>query len=106
MLALFVIANAVIALSYIITGIYITGKFYLPLTSRENMAFKVSASVFFLMCAMTHIEQALHGATNTPMDYTAFHMLAIHVLQAVAAPIFVLTFLRGWLRDQEWDRNL
>lgn len=106
LLALFVIFNAVIALSYIITGLYIAGKFSMPLTARENTLFKTSATVFFLTCAATHIEHALHAAYHSPYEPTSAHMLTIHGLQAVAAPIFVLTFLRGWTRGNGWDREL
>jgi hypothetical protein len=85
-----VIANFVIAGGYAGIGAWIVPKFDIAAPSAGLRATKVAGGVFFFTCAITHADMAFHAMTNTPMSYTEVHYILNHVIQAIAAPAFLI----------------
>lgn len=55
----------------------------------------VAAIVFFASCALTHVHDlghAVSGEPVTPADFSSWHMVLIHVPQAVAIWVAVVGF--------------
>lgn len=92
------IENLVIALAYLGIGAYVAPKFTLGTSS--NLAARVTkwcGIVFFVSCAMTHLELAYHA--QPPEDFAAYtigewlsswHGQVIHGLQAASGVVFLV----------------
>lgn len=85
-----VVANLLIAAGYAGIGIWVAPKFDAAAPSGGLRLTKVSALVFFITCAMTHIEMALHVYQDRPEWMLSTHFLLIHAIQGLAAPTFLL----------------
>jgi hypothetical protein len=84
-----VVSNLVIAAGYAGIGIWVAPKFDAAAPSGGLRLTKVSALVFFITCAMTHIEMALHVISDRPEWMLSLHFLLIHTIQGLAAPCFL-----------------
>jgi hypothetical protein len=89
----FYVSNLAIVSGYLVAALLIT--------RRKGMAAGMSWRAwfaglsFFLLCGFTHIELAFHAFLNKPMLNTDgsvdWHMLAIHIPQAVSIWLFLWT---------------
>lgn len=94
LLGLAVAANVMIALGYGAIAIWVVPKFDAAAPRWGLTVAKFAGLTFFLTCAMTHSELALHAATGTSIEWTAPHFLMIHTIQAIAAPVFLVFAVR------------
>ncbi len=97
------LVNIAIALDYAALGLYIAPKFEASHASRGLRVARFSALVFFVTCAMTHTELALHVLSEPVGWMGSWHFLLIHTVQALAAPAFLVTaarFSRITIRDK------
>jgi hypothetical protein len=85
-----VASNVGIALGYAGIGIYVAPKFDAAAPSFGLKVTKASALIFFITCAMTHVELALHAISDRPEWMLSPHFLLVHSIQAIAAPVFLL----------------
>lgn len=92
---LFYAGNVVIVAGYLTAAIIITRRRGLqPLAGRMRLRTWLSGLGFFLLCGATHLEMALHTYLQHRVlrdDGTvSWHMVAIHVVQAVAIWCFLM----------------
>lgn len=84
-------ANLLIAFGYLGIGLYVAPKFRFGRNpSGGSKVAKWSAIIFFATCAMTHIDLAYHAWTNTPVDFDNLSHMAVCIIQAIAAPNFLI----------------
>jgi hypothetical protein len=84
-----ILFNVVISLGYGGIGVYVAPKFDAAAPSVGLKLTKASALVFFITCAMTHVELATHIYTDRPAWMLTPHFIVVHGLQAAAAPTFL-----------------
>ncbi len=86
----------------IVTGYLMVPFLWLPLLPL-TLAVKLSGTVFFLTCAITHLAMAFHW------NHFSGWLLANHVIQAFAVLLFVTGFARllrdAHLRQQAEDEE-
>lgn len=86
--ALFIASNIVIVLGYMFLAAVVVPR----MTVRLHRT-RYGGIVFFLTCAMTHLDMVYHYvfASDEPIGqvYSEWHMLVIHVPQALAVWAFV-----------------
>ena len=99
-----VLANLVIA-GYAGTGIWVAPKFDAAAPSVGLRLTKLSALIFFLTCAMTHIEMASHVYYDRPEWMLSLHFVVIHSVQALAAPTF-LVLATAYMSIRIFNREL
>ena len=90
MIVVFVMANLAIALAYFVLGLYVSPRFDIVGSPWGVQVTKYAMLAFFLFCALTHVELAFHVLEEPRQNIQwmlTWHMILIHVLQAVAAPI-------------------
>jgi len=85
-----VLSNLLIAAGYAGIGVWVAPKFDAAAPSGGLRLTKLSALVFFLTCAMTHVELALHAFADRPAWMLSPHFLIVHTVQGLAAPTFLL----------------
>lgn len=88
-LLVFVIANVIIFSSYLLIARYVV-----PNLNLRFISTKYGGAGFFLLCAATHIELTLHAFTQEPLDLTSWHMIIIHILQAIAVVVFTTSLYK------------
>ena len=94
MIYLFLTANLIIIISYMLVAVGIAPHF-----RSERSVTRVGGVFFFVLCGLTHLEFLVHWAIDQPIgldDYSSSHMLFIHIPQAVA----ILWFVSGLYLDQ------
>ena len=84
MFELFAAVNVAIAGAYVVIGAVI-----IPQLRLRRVAILLGAG-FFLTCALTHVEMALHAVLEQPSWLVAPHMWAVHVAQVVVDWGFIL----------------
>ena len=91
-----VVANVLIALGYLGIGIWIAPQFDAAAPTWGLRATRASGLVFFVACAMTHLELAYHIAVDgfAVTWWSTGHFLIIHTIQALAAPAFLILAVR------------
>ena len=94
--------NLIIAAAYAAIGIWITPKFQLGPISWGTRIARLSGLIFFLTCALTHVEMALH-ATDTSWQ-TEWHGLSLHVVQAIAGWTFLIAAVK-YLRVRIYSQS-
>ena len=77
---IFIISNALIAVAYLGNGLYWAPRLRLG-SGTTQTAIRVSAGGFFVLCAATHIELALHARDLITGGADSVHWIAIHALQ-------------------------
>lgn len=85
--AAFFVANIAIFLGYLFVAVFVMPHFPVKLLKT-----KIGGVVFFVTCGLTHIEHALHtfgGGEYERGDLLSWHMLVIHVIQAISVWFFV-----------------
>lgn len=92
---LFYAGNVVIVAGYLTAAIIITRRRGMrPFAGRMRLRTWLAGLGFFLLCGATHAEMALHtwmGERLLRDDGTiSWHMVAIHVVQAVAIWCFLM----------------
>ena len=90
MIVVFVMANLAIALAYFVLGIYVAPRFDIVGSPWGVKVTKYAMLTFFLLCALTHIELIVHVLEEPKGQVQwmlSWHMVLIHVFQAIAAPI-------------------
>lgn len=83
----------IIAASYFVLAGYVVPRFAAFKKAKLISLLKFAFLTFFMMCAMTHMEQVVHALNGTPgfKEYaSSAHMVVIHVAQAVTALIGAL----------------
>ncbi len=99
-----IVTNAIIAFAYLGIGLYLVPSFVFD--GPEDWGWRVrgarlarlSGLVFFITCAMTHIELVLHAADSSEVALQlhdgrwidSWHGLLIHAVQAVAGMAFLV----------------
>lgn len=87
---LFVASNVFIALGYGFIAFRVLPLFPIRLPSA------VGAVAFFLLCASTHVDQVYHTLDDKTETWgeivNSWHMLLIHVPQALAVWVFAIGF--------------
>ena len=99
---LFYAGNIVIVAGYLTAAIILTRRRGLhPFASRMRLRTWLSGLGFFLLCGATHAEMAVHTLLDERMIHddgtVSWHMVGIHVVQAVA----IWCFLRYAQSDRE-----
>ena len=79
---LFVLANAMIAAAYIGIGLWLAPTFDIERSDVLGNLARGFALIFFITCALTHIELLAHVADTTWKE--KWHAVLIHVPQAIA----------------------
>lgn len=97
-LYVFILENVGIVVGYAFLALIVVPKVAISLRRT-----RIGGIGFFLTCAMTHGDQALHSALEPHEEYgtiaAEWHMLAIHGAQV----IFVLMFVSGlYLEFVQW----
>lgn len=85
--AAFFISNIAIFLGYAFVAVFVMPHF--PVKLKKT---KFGGVVFFITCGLTHIEHALHtfdGGQYERGDLLSWHMIIIHVIQAISVWFFV-----------------
>lgn len=94
-----VVSNLGIALAYVLNGIAFAPR--LLVVSRHRWAgqiLKWCAAIFFIMCALTHVELMLHAMANKSNQggvgdwFYTWHGHIIHHPQAIAGLLFFVIF--------------
>jgi hypothetical protein len=98
-----VAANLLISTGYILIAAWVVPKFDAAASSWGLRAAKLAGLTFFVTCALTHLESAAHAATGVPHDVTAAHSLVVHVVQAIAAPAFLIC-ASTWMSIRIYNR--
>jgi hypothetical protein len=84
----FVLTNIVIACGYVFVATKILPKIQVTLLRT-----KIGGVMFLSLCGATHLDMAYHALFEHGMTFaemaTSWHMLAIHIPQAVAVWLFV-----------------
>jgi hypothetical protein len=90
------IVNIVIALGYVGIAWFIVPRFDIAGSASGARWARFWGTVFFVTCAMTHLEIAYHFVTNTPLfvesdpfSLTVIIHVFVHIAQAIAAPMFL-----------------
>lgn len=87
-LFLFVLANLAITLGYLYLAFTVVPK--VPVTLKRT---KIGGTGFFVLCGLTHTDMALsalfHSSMTLGQMMTSWHMLGIHVPQAICVWLFV-----------------
>lgn len=86
MKAVFIASNLVIFFGYLVIAGYVA-----PRINLRRWTTRISGVVFFFTCGLTHLEIAYHTSAGgwEGNDLVSWHMLAIHIPQAVAVAFFV-----------------
>ena len=84
---IFAALNGAIALAYVTIGVRIVPSL------RIRTAGKVFGALFFLTCAGTHTDLAVHSLTDHPAFFREPHMWAIHGTQALVDWAFIYVVL-------------
>lgn len=79
--------NFIIALAYLGLGLTVSPYLKAAGSSVGVALTKVSFIVFFLTCAYTHVHDSYHAYVGQAINFTSWHFLVAHGLQAVAAPL-------------------
>lgn len=84
-LALFVVSNAGIAMGYGYAALSVA-----PRLGLRDWWARLAGAAFLGLCALTHMEQAIHALDGTVPEavWGSWHMLAVHVLQFPAIWLF------------------
>lgn len=98
-LFLFVLVNITITLGYVFLAATVVPK--VPVTLVQT---KVGGVGFFLLCGLTHTDMALSALFHPEMTMgemaTSWHMLAIHIPQAICVWLFVTGL---YIEVGRWD---
>lgn len=100
-----VLSNLLIAAGYAGIGIWVAPKFDAAAPSGGLRLTKLSALIFFLTCAMTHIELAAHAYQDQPAWMLSPHFLLVHTIQGLAAPTF-LFLATAYMSIRIYNRSL
>ncbi len=95
LLVVSVLGNVLIALAYGVIGAWIVPKFDLAASARGINAIKVSGTLFFFCCAVTHSDMAIHDALGLAANPLAPHYLINTLVQALSAPVFAVLVSRS-----------
>lgn len=85
--ALFALSNVAIFLGYAFVAVFVMPHFPVKLGKT-----RWGGVVFFLTCGLTHMEHTAHafgGGSYGRGDLLAWHMIVIHVVQAISVWFFV-----------------
>lgn len=91
-LAIFIITNVAIFLGYVFIA-----RFVVPSLNIRFRSTLFGGTAFFLLCATTHMELAAHALFDDPLtvlEFTSWHMMIIHTLQAIAVWVFTFGLYR------------
>lgn len=88
------LGNVVIALAYGIIGAWIVPKFDMAASARGVGLVKLTGTLFFFTCSVTHADMAVHTFWNLPADHLAWHNLLNTLVQAISAPVFAIMTAR------------
>lgn len=96
-LVLFTVSNIIIVLGYLFVAFFVTPG----MDVRKRTAFW--GSIFFITCAFTHLELAVHAITQEPLGIAVgdmeWHMVAIHAVQAFSVWGFVTGLYQEFVRE-------
>lgn len=99
--AVFIAENIGIVLGYLFLALYVVPKATVKLRRT-----KFGGIGFFVTCAMTHFDQALHTWINPDEAYrhiaSEWHMLLIHGAQVVFVWLFVTGLYLEYVRWGPW----
>jgi hypothetical protein len=93
------IGHPIIAISYLTLAL--TFQFVRLPSASETWAIRIGAALFFLGCAMHHIEMWGHIVDGEPLDAAALHHALPTTMQVVGAPMFLLA-LGPYISDFVW----
>jgi hypothetical protein len=101
LLFLFLMAN--IAISF---GYFYLAAFVIPSIRVQLMRTKIGGASFLFLCALTHLDMAFSGLFHPHMTMgemaVQWHMLAIHLPQAVCVWMFVTGL---YIEVGRWSRR-
>ena len=87
--------------NFVIVGGYLFVAFFVVPGMKITRKTQIWGSVFFITCASTHLELALHTVTQETLGVAAGHMaphfLIIHVVQALSVWGFVVGLWREFV---------
>lgn len=95
-----IVSHILIAATYLV----LAGAFlFIELdTPRETLFARLGAFLFFLGCAIHHVDMLVHIEDGTPLESPSFHHTTASLFQVIGAPMFLVTagpylsrFLRG-----------
>lgn len=92
LLSVFIITNIVIFCSYAIIAYFVV-----PSLNVTYKITKYSGFAFFLTCALTHLDLAWHAMFGIVLDraeFISWHMLGIHIPQAIAVSVFTYSLYK------------
>ena len=104
-----VVPNLLIAGAYVGIGLFIAPKFQVAGNANRDGArlARLAALVFFVACALTHVELAVHSLIGEVSDQSwmaQWHGFLIHGAQAVAGWAFLFLaarYLSIYIRNKE-----
>lgn len=96
----FAVANLAIVVGYTYTAIFITPYFKVDRGTRQ------AATLFFFLCAATHVELAVHFVSGDQFDWDSWHLVLIHSTQAASIARFVYGLRRSAIVDRDTLRDL
>lgn len=107
-LLIFILSNLTIVAGYVYVGLRI-----MPYADVNMKRTRYGGIAFFLTCAYTHTHLALHAVTSGGLsldDMISWHMLIVHVVQALSVWIFVtglyIEFVKWGPWGQHWKKML
>lgn len=87
----------------IFSGYLFLAFFVIPALKVRLIRTKIGGILFFLTCGLTHAELAAHAGSDSPLIFTSFHMMAIHMVQLVAVWLFVSGLYQEFVKERaEW----
>lgn len=104
-LATFVSSNGFIVLGYLFLAFFVVPYMQIRLRTRWWGA------VFFIMCALTHLELMVHGALREPLGLMdgdiSYHMVVVHLIQAISVWGFVTNLYKEFVvPNRKVDENV
>lgn len=89
--------NFIIALAYLGIGLYVAPKFSIAAGAWGAKVARLAGLLFFVTCAGTHTELAVHAAQSPDLVGEWFHSahgLAIHTVQGIAGWLFCVLAIK------------
>ena len=98
---IFVVSNLAIFAGYVfLAGVVV------PRATARLLRTRVGGIGFFFTCGLTHLEQVLHylygGRVTFPELAREYHMLVVHVVQAICVWLFVTGLYIEMVRWGPW----
>lgn len=89
-LLLAMIDHAAIASGYVGLGAFVSRKFDAAAPTMALRAFRLACMLFFICCALDHLDWTIHLATGTPIDMlNGFHLI-VDTAQGIGSLVAVV----------------